>query len=121
MTEHRSAPIVVTRVCLLRLSFGRPFPSPNFLTGPLALNPGLVDFPRTSPGEPFCYLCLSHIDERSARSGERCPSVSRGGFTDVGTTCRSFYLSSKPRGREKERKMRAISLAEASKIINGTF
>src|SRR5262245_39569720 len=56
-----------------------------------------------------------------ARSGERCPSVARGGFTDVGTTRRSFYLSSKPRGREKERKMRAISLAEANKIMNGTF
>src|SRR5262245_22565606 len=49
------------------------------------------------------------------------PSVARGGFTDVGTTRRSFYLSSKPRGREKDRKMRAISLAEANNIINGTF
>src|SRR5215813_11869449 len=92
MTEHRSAPIVVTRVCLLRLSFGRPFPSPNFLTGPLALNPGLADFPRTSPGEPFCYLCLSHIDERS-HAKVRCSASNAEGDAAMQRILRSSSIN----------------------------
>src|SRR5262245_23490697 len=77
---------------------------------------------RSNPLEPGWRANIAVLPLVAVRAAASvAPAWRVVGSRTLGRRAGAFYLSSKPRGREKERKMRAISLAEANKIINGTF